>query len=268
MNEKEIKEKVKSTFNRASSGYDLPELKFFINSSRYLIDLMRLKGDENILDVCTGTGHAAILAAGKLTTGYVTGIDISDKMIFNANQKIKNMNNIKFICTDLDDFSDNDPGYDIVSCAFGIFFFPDMAKGLDRMKGFLRPEGKIFLSSFDTGFMEPGRSLFFERLKNFGVKIESSLWTEINSKEKFKAFLSKNGYEKVEIFKNQSGYYLDNADQWWKVILNTNLRNSLNTLSENEIEEFRIEHLNEINKLNKGKGIMLDVGVLYAEISG
>ncbi len=266
MEENEIKLKVKNTFNLASSGYDLPELRFFEKSADFLVDLLDLKGDENIVDICTGTGHVPLRIGKKLAGGSVTGVDISENMIAVAEKKVSGMDNVNFVCADLDAFSSEKRKFDIATCAFGIFFFPDMSEALQKMKALLNNDGKLFLSNFDTSFMEPQRSLFGQRLISSGISPSSSLWMEINTEDKFRAFLEKNEFKKINIYKNKCGYSLNNAEEWWNIIMNTNMRSSLEGFSENELSSFKKEHIDEVNGLNNdGKGIPLIVDVLYAK---
>ena len=264
MDEKEIKLQIKNTFDQASSGYDLPEIRFFDISAKHLVDLLRLKGRERILDVCTGTGHVAYHARDKLKNGSITGIDISDRMIMIAeNKKAYGNGKIKFICCDFDDFQSKN-SFDFVTCGFGIFFFPDMEKALRKMKSLTGRDGKIVLSSFASPFMEPQRSMFLNRLQQYNAQAGQSFWMAINTEEKFRALLESAGFRHIEIRKRDCGYFLKDASQWWNIIINTNMRGNLNSLSGKELLKFKQEHLEEVNNLNQGKGIRLEVPVLYA----
>lgn len=63
MNNDEQKQKVIAAFDMASEGYDSSGLRFFVESASWLIKNMKLRGDENLLDIATGTGNVAIAAA-------------------------------------------------------------------------------------------------------------------------------------------------------------------------------------------------------------
>ncbi len=68
---------VRQTFDAVAAGYDGQALRFFPTSAEHLASRLDLRGDEHILDVATGTGHAALSLAGRLPEGKVTGVDFS-----------------------------------------------------------------------------------------------------------------------------------------------------------------------------------------------
>ena len=264
MSDREIKKTVSNTFDIASQGYDLPELGFFKISADQLTVIAEIRGDEKILDVCTGTGHAAFSLSEKLTTGTVTGIDLSEKMIEAAKNKIAGKAGINFVCSDLDNFYMEEK-FDIITCAFGIFFFPDMQKALGRMKSLLKQNGKIVLSSFELPFMEPQRGFLIDRLNKYGVQTKPSPWLNINTEDKLTKFLEENNFRKINIVRNECGYFLSDAEKWWNIITYTNFRNNLHGLNGDILDKFRREHLEEVENLKVAdKGIYLDVKVMYA----
>src|SRR3989339_776223 len=132
MNNDEHKQKVMASFDMASEGYDCPSLRFFVESASWLIKNMQLKGNENLLDIATGTGHVAIAAAQKLRRSKVTGIDLSEKMLLRAGKKANEMNlrNLTFKLCDIEDMGFDNDSFDMACCAFGLFFLPNMEYGL------------------------------------------------------------------------------------------------------------------------------------------
>jgi ubiquinone/menaquinone biosynthesis C-methylase UbiE len=66
---------IRSTFDAVSDGYDRDELRFFPASARHMAAMLELAGDERVLDVACGTGHATLALADALPRGQVTGVD-------------------------------------------------------------------------------------------------------------------------------------------------------------------------------------------------
>jgi ubiquinone/menaquinone biosynthesis C-methylase UbiE len=73
------KSAVAKAYGLASAGYNRPALKFFSQGAEALVDFAGLTRGQKILDVATGTGHAALYAGRKVSLEYgsVIGIDIA-----------------------------------------------------------------------------------------------------------------------------------------------------------------------------------------------
>jgi len=67
MNEEQHKTIIKETFDTVSGDYDSKELRFFFRRApKHLASILRLHGDEKVIDVATGTGNAALELAKYL----------------------------------------------------------------------------------------------------------------------------------------------------------------------------------------------------------
>jgi len=60
---------------------------------RQILDDLKLRGDEEILDVGCGRGAVLLMAAGRLTTGHATGIDLWRKQDQSGNAAEATRNN-------------------------------------------------------------------------------------------------------------------------------------------------------------------------------
>ena len=200
MNDDEHKQKVMATFDMASEGYDCPGLRFFVESATYLIKKMQLNGDENLLDIATGTGHVAITAARELGRGRVTGIDLSEKMLLRAVKKANEMNlqNITFKRCDIEDMGFDNDFFDAACCAFGLFFLPNMENGLKCISKVLKPGGKLAITSFTPTLMQPLRGMFLNRLKGYGIESPHVSWMQLDTRDKINNLLSKAGFASIQ----------------------------------------------------------------------
>ena len=67
----------------------------------------------------------------------------------------------------------------------------------------------------------------------------------------------------IQVHKEDVGYYLENAGQWWEILWNAGYRGLIDQLSPQNIAIFRDQHLTEIEQLTTDKGIWLNIKVLY-----
>jgi SAM-dependent methyltransferase len=113
-----------------------------------LIDLAELRVGERVLDVATGTGVVARLAARKVVPGgTITGLDINEGML-EAARRLPLPPGLKI------DWRQGsavalpfpDSAFDVVLCQQGLQFFPDRLKALREMRRVLMPAGRVALS--------------------------------------------------------------------------------------------------------------------------
>ncbi len=88
----ENKAAVPKEFNRIAKRYDLATAmsQGYQTDPNYSARLLNLKGNEQVLDLCCGTGKSTKAILQYITTGKVTGIDNSEGMLEQANKKFRN----------------------------------------------------------------------------------------------------------------------------------------------------------------------------------
>lgn len=262
----EYKKKIEETFSSVSEDYDNRNLRFFKTSALRMIELLDLKGNENILDVAAGTGNVSIEAAKKLKYGKVLASDISGSMlnIIKVKADKKNINNIDFLESDMEKL-DTGANFDIATCAFGLFFLTDMQKGLKQIVKNVKREGIVSVTTFCDNFLKPLNDMFYARLENYGIKKQRSSWEDINTVKKTINFLENAGLKEISVNKEQHGYYLENADSWWEVVMGAAMKGAFYALPAEYHEQFKKEHFKEINSLAGEKGIWMDVEIIFAQ---
>ena len=266
MNNDEHKQKTAAAFDLASEGYDCPQLRFFTESASHLIKKLQLRGDERLLDIATGTGNVALAAAMLLPDGFVTGIDLSEKMLRRAQSKASSMDlrNVNFKRADIEALDFGKDFFDAASCAFGLFFLQDMGNGLKCISRILKPGGMFAMTSFKSSYWMPSRGMLRERLKKYGIEPPKWQMSLLDTPDKIKALLFDAGFGDMDIESLQMGYYLKDANEYWHALWNTGQRGQLNQLSETDLKKFKDEHLLEVEKTADDKGIWLEVEVLFA----
>jgi demethylmenaquinone methyltransferase/2-methoxy-6-polyprenyl-1,4-benzoquinol methylase len=116
-----------------------------------------------MLDIATGTGDFAILAAGMLRPVTLIGADISEKMMEIGRQKVEKEkldSVISFKKEDCMNLSFADNTFDAITAAFGIRNFSDLNKGLGEMCRVLKKGGHLSIVELTSPVSFPMKQLF------------------------------------------------------------------------------------------------------------
>jgi len=119
---------------------------------------------RTMLDIATGTGDFAILAAQILNPDKLIGADISEGMMAIGRRKVKEAGLdqvISFAKEDCLHLSYADESFDAVTAAFGIRNFADLDCGLSEMCRVLRKGGHLSIAELTTPPRFPMRQLFW-----------------------------------------------------------------------------------------------------------
>ena len=117
----------------------------------------------NLLDVATGTGDMAIMAAKMLRVNKITGIDISAKMLEIGRQKIEKQGLDRVITLESGDsetinFADNT--FDGVMAAFGVRNFENLEKGMKEILRVMKPGAKLVVLEFSKPVLPGIKGLY------------------------------------------------------------------------------------------------------------
>ena len=267
MNEQQqqMKTILKQMFDTVSGGYDGNALRFFPKSAEHMTSLLKLRGDEHVLDVACGTGHVSLAIAPRLPRGRITAVDLSPGMLDQARKKAASLSiqNVEFLERDMQELGFARGTFDAAVCAFGIFFVEDMDAQLSHIASTVKPGGTVLITSFVENYFQPMRDMLFNRIETYGVQKPPEAWKRIADEAGCGQFFEKAGLTNVRVELKNVGYYLENEDEWWDIVWHAGFRRFVTRLSQQDQERFKQEHLEEIGALRTDKGIWLDVGVLY-----
>ena len=118
---------------------------------------------QALLDIATGTGDFAILAAEMLKPTRLVGADISEGMMEIGRQKVREKGLDSIISFEKEDclaLSYPDTTFDAVTAAFGIRNFADLDAGLREMCRVLKPGGHLSIVELTSPVSFPMKQLF------------------------------------------------------------------------------------------------------------
>jgi len=262
----DIKKIIQKGFDTVAQGYDHPSLAFFPQTAKCMMQHLNLKTDQQLLDVCTGTGVVALAAAELLTEGKVTGIDLSSGMLQQAKTKAsdQNLNNTEFLQMDLDHLEFEDETFDAASSSFGLFFLENMTHALNNISRVVKSGGKITISTFTGEAFLPMSDMFLECYASFGNEVPPLSWKRLSTKELIQAQFEKVGISDVTVHHEPLGYQMTDAQMWWDVVWNAGYRSLLNQLTEEQQIAFKEKHMADIKQMLGDEGVWFNTEVLIA----
>ncbi len=112
-------------------------------STSKLIQLLDINKGDKVLDLACGTGVVTKKIRQKVgRSGYVLGGDTSVTAIKIAKKWNGSQSNLGFVNIDAENFNFSKP-FDIITCQYALFFFPNAQKALKNIKKNLKKTGKI-----------------------------------------------------------------------------------------------------------------------------
>jgi ubiquinone/menaquinone biosynthesis C-methylase UbiE len=136
-------------WNLASVDYESLWQAHLADAQYALLELASLAVGEQVLDVACGTGLVAFEAAIAVgPSGYVLGVDLSDRMVDAAERRARDrrLSNCVFSRMDAEALALPDASFDVALCALGLMYMPDPEQALREMSGVLRPGGRVSLA--------------------------------------------------------------------------------------------------------------------------
>jgi ubiquinone/menaquinone biosynthesis C-methylase UbiE len=129
-------------------GNKLPAI---VASKPIIIEGMRLRGGERVLDVgCAMGADVFDLAARVATTGHVTGVDLSVSLIEEARRRAEGRKlPVAFEMGDSQALPFEDGAFDAVRTERMLMHVPDADRAFVEMARILRPGGRMAVFDFD-----------------------------------------------------------------------------------------------------------------------
>lgn len=152
-------------WNRVAGGWEkwdrfFDEQMAFLNHR--LLGDARLRTGLRVLDIGSGTGHPALLAAQTVgTNGSVVGIDLAEHMLTVAERKAKRLGlqNVIFRVGDVTTLPFESASFDAVTSRFCLMFLPDIPKAAAEIARILKPGSWIAVAVWSAPERNPSIGL-------------------------------------------------------------------------------------------------------------
>lgn len=209
---------------------------------------------DRVLDVCCGAGASALPAAELVgETGLVHGLDLSAELLGYARKVAarRGLHHAEFFEADATvwEAPDGEP-YDLLQCAYGVFFLPEMDTSMGKLIALVRPGGKVVITTwadastdgFGTELVDAVRVYKPELPINSPVNLAAQ---RINSEEKLTAWLDGLGLTEVRVRREELRVPIDERLAW-SFVLGTGMRARLAGLTERQVEGVRVDFLHRL----------------------
>lgn len=117
-------------------------------TTRRALEMAGLMGGDHLLDVASGSGASALLAARELGASAV-GVEYGEEAVRGAREAAAAAGlgrRVSFVCGDAEALPVEDSSFDVALCECSLCTFPDKERAMSELHRVLRPGGRLALS--------------------------------------------------------------------------------------------------------------------------
>ena len=214
-------------------------------STSKLIQLLDINKGDHVFDLACGTGVVTKKIRQKVgSSGYVVGGDTSVTAIKTAKKWTGLQSNLDFVNIDAENFNFSKQ-FDIITCQYALFFFPNAQKALKNIKKNLKKTGKLGITVHGAAGKVPFFNSIFEAVTEFipdYVPPGSPDLDRFGTKSSLRGEVRKTGFSKIIVkdfvFKFNPGTF----ENYWRNYLRyvaKPLKEKLDTLDRSKKEKLK-----------------------------
>jgi ubiquinone/menaquinone biosynthesis C-methylase UbiE len=152
-----------------------------IDLATWIFERIRVEPGDQVLELCCGTGGQTLLLLNRVeNSGRVVALDISTKALDTIRSKAgaANQERLTLVESSLDNLSFAlrqarcRPGsFDLMFCAYGLYYASDPEQILDQVRSWLTPQGRIVI----VGPFGPNNQPLFDLVRASGATLAEAV---------------------------------------------------------------------------------------------
>ncbi len=262
------KQDIAQVFDGAAAIYDRMGPAIFDNFAEQLIKDIPITRGMKALDVATGKGAVLSRLARKVgPEGRATGIDISNGILEEAHRTMENEGHMNYELRKMDaehlEFPDG--SFDVVTCAFALFMFPDSKSALHEMYRVCKPGGKIAVTYFGNtpSPFNPGWQILGQQSNDYQVAMRMPQRLGITPEE-MDLLLREAGIIPLTIRSERYDIVYPTEEAWWGFLMTLGSRAVILSMDEETRSRFKAEYIEKLETARHDDGYHMATAVIYA----
>jgi ubiquinone/menaquinone biosynthesis C-methylase UbiE len=262
------KQMIEQIFDASAGSYDRVGPSLFSGFGRRLVEHLPIVPGLDILDVATGTGAVVLPAAHKVgPEGRVIGTDLSAGILDEARKaaRAEGLANVELHKMDAEHLQFADQSFDVVTCAFALFLFPDQDAALREIYRVLKPGGHIGVSIFGKtpSAFAPAWPILMQQFEAYGVGVRMP-GPLAYAPEETEALLNRFGFHSVHLYPETNDVVYATEDEWWALLLTLGPRPTILGMDDETRARFKEEYFGKLRPTFSRDGLHLPASVVYA----
>ncbi len=241
------KKDIEQVFDGAAASYDRVGPNIFAQFGKRLVERIPMSPGLTVLDVAAGKGAVLIPAANRIgPRGHVVGVDLSAMILEEAGRQVAaaGLANVELRRMDAEHLEFPDASFDVVTCAFALFMFPDMEAALREMYRVCKPDGYVAVTYFGDKPppFDPGWPLFARLCTAYqvGMRMPQKLGL---TPEELESRLRMAGFRIIDTHTEVNDIVYATGEEWWDFMMTLGSRATILGMNDDVRRRFKDEYL-------------------------
>jgi ubiquinone/menaquinone biosynthesis C-methylase UbiE len=248
---------VAGVFDRAAATYDRIGVPYHDVLGRRLLEVAAPPSGYALLDVACGRG--AVLAAADGAAARRVGVDVSAEMVAQAGAALPGVELRVMDAERLDFAADT---FDVVTCAFAVFFLPNPDRAAAEFHRVLRPGGLAALSTWGDDD-DPRWAWEADLFAGLGVE-RRAIQRPFDRPEDLRSLLAGAGFDQVRLHREELEIRFADAQQWWDWNWSFSRRGTLEQVDAATVETLRVASARHLADMQMSDGIPMRLVAWFA----